>query len=112
MHKYKSFQRVSRAMLTMNPIFHSVFEACHKIIDYSPFLDGCEFDMCHVDVKYIGCSSVQSYADTCAKAGVCIDWRNATNGVCGKQLECLMFKCTSQINLITAMTLHSLFIFP
>lgn len=72
---------------TMNAIFPSVFEACHKIIDYSPFVEGCEFDVCHMHLPHIGCSSLKTYAKVCAEAGVCIDWRSATDGLCGMQLD-------------------------
>ncbi|KAM6950302.1 mucin-5AC-like [Lycodopsis pacificus] len=60
----------------------SVFESCHKKIDYDPFVLACEFDVCHMHINHIGCTSLQTYADACAQAGVCIDWRNATNGIC------------------------------
>ncbi|XP_070690943.1 intestinal mucin-like protein [Pempheris klunzingeri] len=60
----------------------SVFEKCHKIIDYSPFVVACEFDTCHMHIGHIGCTSLQAYADACAENGVCIDWRSATDGVC------------------------------
>ncbi|XP_031734062.1 mucin-5AC-like isoform X2 [Anarrhichthys ocellatus] len=60
----------------------SVFESCHKKIDYDPFVLACEFDVCHMNINHIGCTSLQTYADACAQAGVCIDWRNATNGIC------------------------------
>ncbi|XP_029354409.1 mucin-5AC-like, partial [Echeneis naucrates] len=60
----------------------SVFEACHKLVDSFPFIEACEFDVCHVPIKPIGCTSLKSYADACAEAGVCIDWRNATKGLC------------------------------
>lgn len=68
----------------------SVFGACHKIVDYSPFVVACEFDVCHMHVDHIGCTSLQSYADACAEAGICIDWRSATKGLCGMQLQYLM----------------------
>ncbi|XP_029318713.1 intestinal mucin-like protein [Cottoperca gobio] len=60
----------------------SVFESCHKVIDYSPFVVSCEFDICHMHIKRIGCTSLQTYAEICAEAGVCVDWRNATDGLC------------------------------
>nr|XP_046201796.1 mucin-5AC-like [Oncorhynchus gorbuscha] len=68
------------------PICHliqsKVFESCHKIIPYEPFLVACIFDVCHMDDVTIGCTSLQTYADACAQAGVCIEWRNYTNGQC------------------------------
>lgn len=36
----------------------------------------------HID--HVGCTSLQTYAEVCAEAGVCIDWRGATKGTCGK----------------------------
>ncbi|XP_054464014.1 mucin-5AC-like [Anoplopoma fimbria] len=60
----------------------SVFERCHNIVDYTPFVTACEFDICQLHIKYIGCTSLQTYADACAESGVCIDWRSATKGIC------------------------------
>lgn len=76
--------------LTMNTIFSSVFEKCHKVVDYTPFIVACEFDVCHMHINHIGCISLQTYADACAESGVCIDWRNATKGVCGMKLNYVM----------------------
>ncbi|XP_029626315.1 intestinal mucin-like protein [Salmo trutta] len=68
------------------PICHliqsKVFESCHKIIPYEPFIVACIFDACYMDDVTIGCTSLQTYADACAQAGVCIEWRNYTNGQC------------------------------
>ncbi|XP_045069425.1 mucin-5AC-like [Coregonus clupeaformis] len=68
------------------PICHliqsEVFESCHKVIPYEPFLVACIFDVCHMSEVKIGCTSMQTYADACAQAGVCIEWRNYTNGQC------------------------------
>ncbi|KAK5916043.1 hypothetical protein CesoFtcFv8_001581 [Champsocephalus esox] len=60
----------------------SVFEACHKVVDYRPFVEACEFDVCHVHINHVGCISLQIYAEVCALAGICIDWRNSTKGQC------------------------------
>lgn len=94
-------------MLTINPIFPSVFEECHKIIDYNPFVVACEFDVCHMHINHIGCTSVQTYAEVCAEAGVCIDWRIATKGLCGMKLEYVYVNIkhcyTYTITLLTAM---------
>ncbi|XP_056134724.1 mucin-5AC [Lampris incognitus] len=65
-----------------NIIKSSVFEACHKVVPYEPFMVACEFDMCHMHIDLIGCISLKTYADTCAEAGVCVNWRNATDGLC------------------------------
>ncbi|KAK2853379.1 hypothetical protein Q5P01_006040 [Channa striata] len=63
-------------------ITSSIFEACHKIIDYNPFVVACKFDVCQMHIDDIGCTSVQTYADACAQAGICVDWRSATHGLC------------------------------
>ncbi|KAL3066151.1 hypothetical protein OYC64_016155 [Pagothenia borchgrevinki] len=60
----------------------SVFEACHKVVDYLPFVKACEFDVCHMHIDHVGCTSLQTYAEVCALAGICIDWRNSTKGLC------------------------------
>ncbi|KAK5874655.1 hypothetical protein PBY51_019583 [Eleginops maclovinus] len=60
----------------------SVFEPCHKVVDYTPFVEACEFDVCQMPIGHIGCTSLQTYAEVCAEAGVCIDWRSSTKGFC------------------------------
>lgn len=65
----------------------SLFQTCHKLVNYSSFFTACEYDVCQMHTEHIGCTSLQSYADACAEAGVCIEWRNATKGLCGKQPE-------------------------
>ncbi|CAL8349496.1 unnamed protein product [Merluccius merluccius] len=63
-------------------IMSSVFDACHKVVPYEPFFVACKFDVCNMHLDTIGCTSIQTYAYACAGAGVCIDWRNATDGLC------------------------------
>uniref|UniRef100_A0A3B4UC19 Uncharacterized protein n=2 Tax=Seriola dumerili TaxID=41447 RepID=A0A3B4UC19_SERDU len=58
----------------------SVFEPCHKVISPGPFVRSCVYDICKSDNN--SCSSLEAYATECANGGVCIDWRNATNGQC------------------------------
>ncbi|KAM3626043.1 uncharacterized protein V6R79_021645 [Siganus canaliculatus] len=60
----------------------SVFEPCHAIVPYDPFVVACNFDVCSMHLDHIGCSSLQTYAEACASAGVCIDWRSSTKGLC------------------------------
>ncbi|XP_041795282.1 intestinal mucin-like protein [Chelmon rostratus] len=57
----------------------SVFEPCHKLIPPDNFKSSCVSDNCNNNNT---CSSLEAYATECSKAGVCIDWRNATNGQC------------------------------
>lgn len=66
----------------------SVFGPCHSVLDYHAFYAACEFDVCNADTSNIGCVSLQVYASSCAQAGVCIDWRYATHGLCE-------YKCSS-----------------
>ncbi|XP_034385137.1 intestinal mucin-like protein isoform X1 [Cyclopterus lumpus] len=64
----------------------SVFAPCNGVIHPGPFVVSCRDDICNSNV--IDCTSLQAYATQCSEAGVCIDWRNATNGQCE-------FKCPS-----------------
>jgi len=61
-----------------------VFEACHKQIAPQPYYEACKFDVCHMKNSSTGCSSLETYGLMCAKASVCVAWRNATNGQCGR----------------------------
>lgn len=60
-----------------------VFEECHKKISPDPYFKACVYDVCHMTNSTISCSSMEAYAAACADVSVCIDWRNATNGLCG-----------------------------
>lgn len=57
---------------------------CHEVIPYAYFEEACNYDVCHMNNEINGCYSLQMYAELCALSGICIDWRPATNGVCGK----------------------------
>uniref|UniRef100_A0A4W5LXI2 VWF/SSPO/Zonadhesin-like cysteine-rich domain-containing protein n=1 Tax=Hucho hucho TaxID=62062 RepID=A0A4W5LXI2_9TELE len=65
-------------------ILSPVFQQCHNVIPAQPFFEACKFDVCHMPNISIGCSSLEVYAVRCAAAGVCINWRNSTNGRCGR----------------------------
>ncbi|KAM8763409.1 mucin-5B-like [Acanthopagrus schlegelii] len=58
----------------------SVFQPCHSVISPGPFVDSCVSDNCKGGNKT--CSSLEAYASQCSNKGICIDWRNATNGLC------------------------------
>ncbi|XP_042343147.1 mucin-2-like [Plectropomus leopardus] len=64
-------------------ITSSVFEDCHSVIPPGTYVTSCVTDNCNKDNKT--CSSLEAYAAECANAGVCIDWRNATNGLCERK---------------------------
>ncbi|XP_074481538.1 mucin-5B-like [Sebastes fasciatus] len=59
----------------------SVFAPCHTVIPPGPFVTSCASDICNSG-NATGCSSLEAYATQCSNAGVCIDWRNETNGQC------------------------------
>ncbi|XP_062405926.1 mucin-5AC-like [Sardina pilchardus] len=80
-------------------IASKVFEECHEVVRYEPFIEGCEFDICNTKKPSIGCASLQSYAQQCALNGICIDWRGATDGVCDFECDApLVYKpCGPQV---------------
>ncbi|XP_053491463.1 intestinal mucin-like protein [Ictalurus furcatus] len=63
-------------------ILSTTFKECHEFVPYQYYEEACNYDVCHMNTQSIGCSSLQMYAEQCAIAGICIDWRPATNGVC------------------------------
>ncbi|NXF12068.1 MUC2L protein, partial [Smithornis capensis] len=63
----------------------SVFKPCHKSVQPDKFYAACVFDSCILPNLDLECSSLQTYAATCADQGVCIDWRKHTNGVCSHE---------------------------
>uniref|UniRef100_A0A8C5H0H0 Mucin-2-like n=1 Tax=Gouania willdenowi TaxID=441366 RepID=A0A8C5H0H0_GOUWI len=56
----------------------SPFTACHHVISPENFYKGCVYDSCHMSNPAVECTSLQTYAASCAQAGVCIYWRNHT----------------------------------
>lgn len=60
-----------------------VFEECHKKISPEPYFKACVYDVCLMTNVSISCSSMEAYAAACTDVSICIDWRNATNGLCG-----------------------------
>uniref|UniRef100_A0A3Q2TMI4 Intestinal mucin-like protein n=1 Tax=Fundulus heteroclitus TaxID=8078 RepID=A0A3Q2TMI4_FUNHE len=61
-------------------IMSSLFAPCHSVIAPGPFVTSCAYEICSGGNNM--CSSLEAYAAECSSAGVCIDWRNATNGLC------------------------------
>lgn len=94
--------------ILINPFSSSLFQTCHKLVNYSSFFTACEYDVCQMHTEHIGCTSLQSYAGACAEAGVCIEWRNATKGLCGKQPEYIV-KMSSLIRLILSQVTNSVY---
>ncbi|XP_008304793.1 intestinal mucin-like protein [Stegastes partitus] len=67
-----------------NLLTSSVFAQCNSVISPAPFMKACLADNCKS--SNATCSSLEAYATECSNAGVCVDWRNATNGLC--ELKC------------------------
>ncbi|XP_072321728.1 mucin-2-like [Eucyclogobius newberryi] len=66
----------------------AVFQPCHSVLDYHTFYASCLSDTCIAGSPHSCCLSLQVYAASCGEAGVCIDWRSATGGLCD-------YKCSS-----------------
>ncbi|XP_053058621.1 mucin-2 [Acinonyx jubatus] len=60
----------------------SLFAQCHAVAPPQHYYDACVFDSCFVPGSGLECASLQTYASLCAQKGICIDWRNHTNGAC------------------------------
>uniref|UniRef100_H2ZW79 VWFD domain-containing protein n=1 Tax=Latimeria chalumnae TaxID=7897 RepID=H2ZW79_LATCH len=61
-----------------NPTGNS-FSYCHAKVNPQNFFDNCLYDMCASGGQSVSlCFAIQSYADRCTQAGICIEWRNTT----------------------------------
>uniref|UniRef100_A0A8D0LCC8 von Willebrand factor n=1 Tax=Sphenodon punctatus TaxID=8508 RepID=A0A8D0LCC8_SPHPU len=57
-------------------LMSTIFEPCHHEVSPSPYLKNCRYDVCSCsDGKDCLCSTVATYAATCAQKGVLIKWR-------------------------------------
>lgn len=63
-------------------IKHSLFAKCHKFASPQHYYDACVFDSCFVPDSGMECASLQAYAALCAQEGICVSWREHTQGVC------------------------------
>ncbi|XP_040008876.1 mucin-19-like [Xiphias gladius] len=59
---------------------HQVFLSCREYVNLNLKKKNCEFDSCGKTDSH--CSSLQQAAEECKSAGICIDWRELTNGSC------------------------------
>ncbi|XP_078275571.1 mucin-5AC-like [Rhinoraja longicauda] len=57
------------------------FRECRSKIDLERFVKSCVYDHCVLN-STADCSSLEAAALACASVGVCVDWRNSTNGKC------------------------------
>ncbi|XP_070343567.1 mucin-2-like [Equus asinus] len=60
----------------------SLFADCHALVPPQHYYDACVFDSCLVPDSGLECASLQTYAALCAHEGICIDWRDHTQGAC------------------------------
>ncbi|XP_021119396.1 mucin-5B [Heterocephalus glaber] len=67
-------------------LLSSVFAECHALVPPDSFFSSCISDHCQAGDREVPCQSLAAYAALCRARGVCIDWRNATSGLC--ELSC------------------------
>lgn len=62
-----------------------VFAACESLVDPTPFIDNCKYDMCMDSSGVFGqkyrCMAYAAYAFECANKGLVIDWINSSDGL-------------------------------
>ncbi|TSK13160.1 Solute carrier organic anion transporter family member 1C1 [Bagarius yarrelli] len=61
---------------------HQAFSKCSGEIDVEKLVSNCKFDYCVAQKNSSVCSPLERLADQCKKMGVCVAWRNLTNGIC------------------------------
>uniref|UniRef100_A0A8C4XEY0 IgGFc-binding protein-like n=1 Tax=Erpetoichthys calabaricus TaxID=27687 RepID=A0A8C4XEY0_ERPCA len=57
------------------------FRACHVVLDPSPFLEGCIYDVClNEGLQALLCQALKNYADMCREAGAIVyNWRELSH---------------------------------
>ncbi|NXQ39069.1 ZAN protein, partial [Catharus fuscescens] len=56
-----------------------IFKDCHSKVPPQNFFENCVYDMCFTGGQATSlCYGLQAYAESCANAGICIEWRNTT----------------------------------
>nr|XP_046153596.1 LOW QUALITY PROTEIN: mucin-19-like [Oncorhynchus gorbuscha] len=61
-------------------LHHPVFADCSRRVDLSQLEKNCRFDSCGRNDT--ACSPLEQAAEECKKAGICVNWRQLTNGTC------------------------------
>ncbi|XP_054838618.1 IgGFc-binding protein-like [Eublepharis macularius] len=73
----KEIRRSSACNMITDP--SGVFQGCHRVLDPAPFFENCIYDVCLTGGQLTSlCYGLQAYAEACANAGMCLEWRNAT----------------------------------
>ncbi|GCC21383.1 hypothetical protein chiPu_0019853 [Chiloscyllium punctatum] len=55
---------------------------CHDRVSPDNYYQACVHDECRMPSTSMICASLQTYASVCMSHGICIDWRNYTDGAC------------------------------
>ncbi|XP_063145392.1 mucin-5AC-like [Candoia aspera] len=63
-------------------IISDIFADCHKVLPPREFYENCLHESCQASNDSLICTYVYMYASLCTAKGVCIDWRNRTQGKC------------------------------
>ncbi|KAM9402867.1 uncharacterized protein ACWYII_029772 [Salvelinus alpinus] len=61
-------------------LHHPVFANCSRRVDLSQLEINCRFDSC--GRNDMACSPLAQAVEECKKAGICVNWRQLTNGTC------------------------------
>ncbi|XP_076860864.1 mucin 5e [Brachyhypopomus gauderio] len=61
---------------------HELFLECGENIDMEALVQNCRFDYCLARTESSICSPLERLTEHCKKMGVCVSWRNLTNGIC------------------------------
>ncbi|XP_075444784.1 SCO-spondin-like [Ascaphus truei] len=72
-------QRRDFAADACSVISSSVFQTCHDQVEWEPYHQLCQYDVCGCAAnKNCLCSAVSAYARQCAQEGALVSWRNQT----------------------------------
>ncbi|XP_048466537.1 mucin-2-like [Rhincodon typus] len=75
------------------------FEKCRNKQELTKYVKACQYDHCAMNSTEMGCTSLEAAALTCNAAGICVDWRNSTNGLCSYNCtESLTYKACAKHN--------------
>ncbi|MEE6467583.1 hypothetical protein FKM82_007315 [Ascaphus truei] len=72
-------QRRDFAADACSVISSSIFQTCHDQVEWEPYHQLCQYDVCGCAAnKNCLCSAVSAYARQCAQEGALVSWRNQT----------------------------------
>ena len=82
---FSNFQEKTKACDALTSI-DSVFTQCHPVVDPIDFYKSCVKNECDDNSNGTICESMNSYAETCKRSGVCLNWRVEIDA-CGVENE-------------------------